>query len=349
MSGEFIMNDLSQQYTLYCDLLRANHKTAQIISYEDYQMYDLRIKTICNRITRDSSIENIIALIEQLKEIEFVLSKGDLSIAKYFPSSMQPTKAILIKKYRSLAGRNDEAENVEEDFISSESTKIVEEPVSPSRHEEIVEPPAIDSLDVNGEVSEILEPEIRIPFEAKNDIQEVKENEIVGAIDAITKIPDKPEGEGWQDDQLTSQQVTDKCQEVRNKVVDKNKNTANNYNLEELKKKSDYKWAKKEMDQAAILINTLIIQKGCKDIEYYLRLAECYKNQNEIEAATDIYQSVLKKDRHNKNANDFLAIYGKGTIYRYKDKVFDGYYRDVGMPQIVDAPLWHIDERNKGK
>jgi len=84
--------------------------------------------------------------------------------------------------------------------------------------------------------------------------------------------------------------------------------------LTELKHYSNKKNALRENDKLALRINKKIIDKGCKEIEYYSRLARCYKKLDLIDEALDLYQSILRKDKTNIEASDYVQIYGKFSV-----------------------------------
>lgn len=125
------------------------------------------------------------------------------------------------------------------------------------------------------------------------------------------------------------------------------KNNNDTISLNELKKLSDEKSVKSEYDKAALDLNSKIVRKGCEEIEYFVRLARCYKGQDCIEEALDIYQEITRIDYYNKEARDFLEIYGKGLYYKYKDKNFSGVYRDVGSPPPEAVNEWFSEETEK--
>lgn len=117
--------------------------------------------------------------------------------------------------------------------------------------------------------------------------------------------------------------------------------------LEKLKRLSQDKVDKKEFDYRAIKINNKIIEKGCRDMKYLIRLARCYKNLNQIEEATNIYNLVLKIDKFNREAEDYIQIYGKGYLQKFEDKPYAGVFRDVGSPPVEEVEKWYLDQQEK--
>lgn len=85
--------------------------------------------------------------------------------------------------------------------------------------------------------------------------------------------------------------------------------------LEQLIKLSDKMAEKEKWDRKALEVNKKIINNGKDNLIYYIRIARCYKKLDGIEEAVDLYRTILNRDVKNKEANDYLEIYGKG-IYK---------------------------------
>lgn len=86
---------------------------------------------------------------------------------------------------------------------------------------------------------------------------------------------------------------------------------------------------------------------NCKEIKYYLRLANCYKKLNKIEEALEIYREVLTIDNKNKITMENFVIYGEKLYYKYNEKPFGGIYSDIGSPCPEDQFIWYLNEMNK--
>ncbi len=96
-------------------------------------------------------------------------------------------------------------------------------------------------------------------------------------------------------------------------------NNVSESTIDSLKKESDEAEKLGKYTKQTLNINQKIVQSGCKDTKYYLRLARCYVKFNNIDEAVDLYTSILRFSPDNEEAKDFLLFYGKGSIMNSKD------------------------------
>lgn len=125
------------------------------------------------------------------------------------------------------------------------------------------------------------------------------------------------------------------------------KNVVDRTAMEKLIGESDYFYENKIFNRKALAVNQRIICNGYGEVKYYLRLADCHKNLNEIEEAVEVYKRVITIDRKNRIAQDNLTIYGKGLYQKFWDKPFNGVYRDIGSPPAEEVEEWYIEEIEK--
>ncbi|KAF5076351.1 ATP-dependent DNA helicase Rep [anaerobic digester metagenome] len=93
---------------------------------------------------------------------------------------------------------------------------------------------------------------------------------------------------------------------------------------------SDEKYMKNEFGKEAIMINCKIIFLNKDSIKHYLRLAECYKKQNQYDEAIATYSEILRIDKNNSEAKSNLSYLQNlcKTVYKefMKNEIHEDYY-----------------------